>query len=160
MPPHSWADNAITSIQRGNIKSGHCFMLINGKGLEFLVYIQYFQENWKQGLREKDKNEKFKARPNLKIMGSKKCKCNVRDVKSIIEGVSLCSSSILPSLKGSNVWIISWKMLFLIKLLCREAELPPLWSRGLACERRNKGVNQTFCCLGWDNSCLLLAKHV
>lgn len=44
----------------------------------------------------------------------------------------------LPSLKGSNVWIISWKMLFLIKLLCREAELPPLCSRGLACERRNR----------------------
>lgn len=45
----------------------------------------------------------------------------------------MCS---LPSLKGSNVWIISWKMLFRIKLLCSEAELPPLWRRGRACEGR------------------------
>lgn len=29
-------------------------------------------------------------------------------------------------------------MLFLIRLLCREAELPPLWRRGLAWGRRNK----------------------
>lgn len=45
---------------------------------------------------------------------------------------------ILPSLSGSNVWIISWKMLFLIRLLCREAELPPLWRRGLACGGRGE----------------------
>lgn len=38
----------------------------------------------------------------------------------------------LPSLRGSSVWIISWKMLFLMRVLWREAELPPLWRRGLA----------------------------
>lgn len=38
----------------------------------------------------------------------------------------------LPSASGSRVWIMSWKMLFLMRLLWREAELPPRWRRGLA----------------------------
>lgn len=35
-----------------------------------------------------------------------------------------------PSPRGSNVWIISWKMVFLMVLLCKEAELPPRWRDG------------------------------
>lgn len=38
----------------------------------------------------------------------------------------------LPSASGSRVCIMSWKMLFLMRLLWREAELPPRWRRGLA----------------------------
>lgn len=35
-----------------------------------------------------------------------------------------------PSPRGSSVWIISWKMVFLMVLLCKEAELPPRWRDG------------------------------
>lgn len=36
----------------------------------------------------------------------------------------------LPSASGSRVCIMSWKMLFLMRLLWREAELPPRCRRG------------------------------
>lgn len=39
---------------------------------------------------------------------------------------------LLSSLRGSRVWIMSWKMLFLISELCREAQLPSLCNLGLA----------------------------
>lgn len=47
---------------------------------------------------------------------------------------------LLSSLRGSRVWIMSWKMLFLIRELCREAQLPSLCSLGLAYKTdQNKG---------------------
>lgn len=41
-----------------------------------------------------------------------------------------------PSPRGSNVWIISWKMVFLMVLLCKEAELPPRWRDGFNWAKR------------------------
>lgn len=40
----------------------------------------------------------------------------------------------VPSPRGSSVWIISWKMVFLREVLCREAELPPLCRTGRTCQ--------------------------
>lgn len=52
---------------------------------------------------------------------------------------------VLPSsLRGSKVWIMSWKMLFLISELCREAQLPSLCSLGLAC-KYTKTYNKKVC---------------
>lgn len=93
---------------------------------------KYSQENGNWGFRK----------PELKIWGFMK-DISTSETSEIwhppLMGLSV---SVLPSLKGSSVWIISWKMLFLIRLLCREAELPPLWSRGLA-YRRRKQVSAT-----------------
>lgn len=47
-----------------------------------------------------------------------------------------------PSPRGSNVWIMSWKMVFLIVLLCKEAELPPRWRDGFNWGR-NKSNSDT-----------------
>lgn len=40
-----------------------------------------------------------------------------------------------PSPSGSSVWIISWKMVFLSEVLCRDAELPPLCRMGRTCRQ-------------------------
>lgn len=53
------------------------------------------------------------------------------DVKCEMQMIMVCLP--IPSLlRGSRVWIMSWKMLFLINELCREAQLPSLCSLGLA----------------------------
>lgn len=46
------------------------------------------------------------------------------------------------SLNGSRVCIISWKMLFLIRELCREAQLPSLCSLGLACDKIQQQIHK------------------
>lgn len=43
-------------------------------------------------------------------------------------------NAIPSSLRGSSVCIMSWKMLFLISELCKEAQLPSLCSLGFACK--------------------------
>lgn len=48
---------------------------------------------------------------------------------------------LLPSPKGSSVWIMSWKMVFLMVLLCKDAELPPRCSMGLGWRQ---GYRHTF----------------
>lgn len=68
--------------------------------------------------REMQKIVSWKERENKAFV----CFCIRKEKKKIIG---------IPSASGSSVWIISWKMLFLIRLLWRDAELPPRWRRGL-----------------------------
>lgn len=48
------------------------------------------------------------------------------------------------SLRGSRVWIMSWKMLFLISELCRDAQLPSLCSLGLAYQNTNTNTKNVW----------------
>lgn len=48
------------------------------------------------------------------------------------------------SLRGSRVWIMSWKMLFLISELCRDAQLPSLCSLGLAYQNTNTNTKNCY----------------
>lgn len=64
------------------------------------------------------------------------------------------------------MWIISWKMVFLMVLLCKEAELPPRWRDGFSWGRDVTGVmterNRRLCVdfylqmilVIWDRSCV------
>lgn len=52
------------------------------------------------------------------------------------------SEVLLPSPRGSSVWIISWKMVFLMVLLCREAELPPRCNVGLSYRRGDSNYDK------------------
>lgn len=58
--------------------------------------------------------------------------CGLNNTRAVVVVAMLYS----PSPRGSNVWIISWKMVFLMVLLCKEAELPPRWRDGFSWAKR------------------------
>ncbi len=71
--------------------------------------------------------------PQLKFVTAS---CNACLMSYHYEGSG--TEGLLPSPRGSSVWIISWKMVFLMVLLCREAELPPRCSVGFSYTREEK----------------------